>query len=59
MGFNSEFNGLKLFKKPGNGRWNNLNDSVLNVLTEIYDRLSQKEQANGSRKIISGPTIVI
>jgi hypothetical protein len=34
MGFNSAFKGLKLFKKPGNGRLNNLNDPVLNVLTE-------------------------
>ena len=33
MGFNSAFNGLKLLKKPGNGRLNNLNDPVLNVLT--------------------------
>jgi hypothetical protein len=34
MGFNSAFKGLKLFKKiPGNGRLNNLNDPVLNVLT--------------------------
>jgi len=32
MGFNSEFKGLKLFKNPGNGRLNNLNDPVLNVL---------------------------
>ena len=32
MGFNSAFKGLKLFKKPGNGRLNNLNDPVLNVL---------------------------
>jgi len=33
MGFNSTFKGLKLLKKPGNGRLNNLNDPVLNVLT--------------------------
>ena len=26
MGFNSAFKGLKLFKNPGNGRLNNLND---------------------------------
>ena len=26
MGFNSAFKGLKLFKKPGNGRLNNLNN---------------------------------
>ena len=32
MGFNSAFKGLKLFKNPGNGRLNNLNDPVLNVL---------------------------
>jgi hypothetical protein len=33
MGFNLAFKGLKLFKKnPGNGRLNNLNDLVLNVL---------------------------
>ena len=43
MGFNSAFKGLKLlkprerafkqFKNPGNGRLNNLNDPVLNVLS--------------------------
>jgi len=32
MGFNSAFKGLKLLKKAGNGRLNNLNDPVLNVL---------------------------
>ena len=33
MSFNSEFKGLKLLKKnPGNGRLNNFNDPVLNVL---------------------------
>ena len=26
MGFNSAFKGLKLLKKPGNGRLNNVND---------------------------------
>jgi len=32
MGFNSAFKGLKLLKKPGNGRLNNLNVPVRNVL---------------------------
>jgi len=32
MGFNTAFKGLKLLKNPGNGRLNNLNDPVLNVL---------------------------
>jgi len=32
MGFNSAFKGLQLLKKTGNGRLNNLNDPVLNVL---------------------------
>ena len=33
MGFNSAFKGFKWLKKtPGNGRLNNLNDPVLNVL---------------------------
>jgi len=32
MGFNSEFKGLKLLKKTGNGRLNNLNGPVLSVL---------------------------
>ena len=35
MGFNSAFEGLKLLKPPGNGRLNNLNDAVLNVLTSL------------------------
>jgi len=36
MGFNSAFKGLKLLKTPGNGRLNNLNDPVLNVLKCIF-----------------------
>jgi hypothetical protein len=32
MEFNSAFKALKLLKTPGNGRLNNLNDPVLNVL---------------------------
>ena len=36
MGFNSAFKGLKLLKTPGNGRLNNLNDPVLNVLKYIH-----------------------
>jgi len=32
MGFNLAFKGLKIAKNPGNGRLNNLNDPVLNVL---------------------------
>jgi len=32
MGFNSAFEGLKIVKNPGNGRLNNLNHPVLNVL---------------------------
>jgi hypothetical protein len=35
MGFNSAFKWLKLFKKPGNGRLNSLNDPVLNVLMKL------------------------
>jgi len=35
MGFNSAFKGLKLLKTPGNGRLNNLNDPVLNVLINL------------------------
>ena len=37
MGFNSAFKGLKLLKNPGNGRLNNLNDPVLNVLRHYFD----------------------
>jgi len=37
MGFNSAFKVLKLLKKkPGNGRLNNLNDPVLNVLSTVW-----------------------
>jgi len=36
MGFNSAFKGLKLLKKPLNGRLNNSNDPVLNVLTTCH-----------------------
>jgi len=31
----------------------------LQILTEICDRLSQKEQVNGSHKTISGLTVLI
>jgi len=38
MGFNSAFKGLKIVKKnPGNGRLNNLNDPVLNVLINFEE----------------------
>jgi len=44
MGFNSAFKGLKLLKTPGNGRLNNLNDPVLNVLRyDIGDRFHSKD----------------
>ena len=36
MGFNSAFKGLKIVKKPCNGRLNNLNDPVLIVLRRTY-----------------------
>jgi len=32
MGFNSAFKRVKIVKNPANGRLNNLNDPVLNVL---------------------------
>ena len=38
------FKGLKLLKNPGNGRLNNLNDPVLNVLT--IKRLNEKSVNN-------------
>jgi len=41
MGFNSAFKGLKVLKNPGNGRLNNLNDPVLNVLSLLSHSLSQ------------------
>jgi len=37
MVFNSAFKGLKLFKKTGNGRLNNLNDPVRNVLKRVKE----------------------
>jgi len=47
MGFNSEFKGLKLFKKTGNGRLNNLDDPVLNVLTLVLDGGEQWASRSG------------
>ena len=41
MGFNSAFKGLKIIKNPGNGRLNNLNDPVLNVLTYPHKKKSR------------------
>jgi len=43
MGFNSAFKGLKLLKTPGNGRLNNLNDPILNVLIVILDFFPTKQ----------------
>jgi len=40
MGFNSAFKVLKLLKNPGNGRLNNLNDPVLNVLKSVSRALN-------------------
>jgi len=34
MRFNSAVKGVKIVKNPGNGRLNNLNDLVLNVLIQ-------------------------
>ena len=54
MGFNSAFKGLKLLKKPGNGRLNNLNDPVLNVLksgndlNNAYEFISYTTQRPGN-----------
>ena len=45
MGFNSAFKGLKLFKKPGNRRLNNLNDPVLNVLTSSESKKKEPKRA--------------
>jgi len=39
MEFNSAFKGFKIVKNPGNGRLNNLNDPVLNVLAPAVDSL--------------------
>jgi hypothetical protein len=39
MGFNSVFKGLKLLKTPGNGRLNNLNDPVINVLRMAWNKM--------------------
>ena len=43
MGFNSAFKGLKLLKKTGNGRLNNLNDPVLNVLKYLAPLTTTQE----------------
>jgi len=43
MGFNSAFKGLKLLKKPGNGRLNNLNDPVLSVLMYLKVKVNVKQ----------------
>ena len=37
MGFNSAFKGLKLLKKPGNGRLNNLNDPSRPQCVKLVD----------------------
>jgi len=44
MGFNSAFKGLKLLKTPGNGRLNNLNDPVLNVLAQCKSTFLPRNQ---------------
>jgi len=48
MGFNSAFKGLKLLKTPGNGRLNNLNDPVLNVLIHFSDYIIDQHNGDDS-----------
>ena len=62
MGFNSVFKGLKLLKKNlGNGRLNNLNDPVLNVLRARHRggncAYIQKKNYNHTIFILGKPVI--
>ena len=54
MGFNSAFKGLKLLKTPGTGHLNNLNDPVLNALSNLeFDylrRLLPSKKCNITRE---------
>jgi len=52
MGFNSAFKGLKLFKNPGNGRLNNLNDPVLNALTTSDEVSGIQSLKSASSKLL-------
>ena len=49
MGFNSAFKRVKIVKTPGNGRLNNLNDPVLNVLRPAHEHLSLNVLRKGTR----------
>ena len=53
MGFNSAFKGLKLLKTPRNGRLNNLNDPVLNVLIWLDKQTVLEIKENGLQKYIN------
>ena len=58
MGFNSSFKVLKRLKKtPVNGRLNNLNDPVLNVLrTSVHEMLGR---ANNGTNCVQRPQLTI
>ena len=51
MGFNSALKGLKLLKKTGNGRLNNLNDVVINVLMNEENYVTTGKEKSWSTKI--------
>ena len=56
MGFNSAFKGLKLFKKtPGNGRLNNLNYPVLNVLRKSKIQMKNEQKSKNQMKNKKNP----
>jgi len=61
MGFNSAFKGLKLLKKTGNGRLNNLNDPnrpqcVKNDSKNVYWLCKQKYQKSQKYYSIHWPS---
>jgi hypothetical protein len=55
MGFNSAFKVLKLLKllkNPGNGRLNNLNDPVLNVLSAKVGSSQENKQQRTPHSVV-------
>jgi len=53
MGFNSAFKGLKLFKTPGNGRLNNLNDPSRPQYVKLGEEV-QFRAVHGLRDCVRG-----
>jgi hypothetical protein len=59
MGFNSAFKGLKLLKTQGNGLLNNINDPVLNLLSQWHLDITQVSSCRTSVRRSLGSFVIM